>query len=175
MKPIYCLATILIVLSSGCAKITYDTLLSLPEYPENTRQYNTDCALELLVSPYKAADAELKTKFAEYGYKNVQTGTHYKAAPEKVRIVSVLDWKCTYFYAEDGTYLETRVIVMVRPPGTLAGGKLVYSQARYFQAFSRFRLHDLSQESSAETELNGLKEAVANLFRTDEFRSALEP
>ena len=107
-------------------------------------------------------------------YKDIISGVHYKGDRKNpVRIIVPLELRNQVFKCANGNFLETRVILMVRQPGEIHNGALVYPAPRYFQAFSQLRLLESAAQAS---EINaGIVQCVENLFRIEEFRSALEP
>ena len=168
-------ALLITVIICGCQTV-YDTLPYMPEYPEPTREFDTSAIIEYYPVDNKAVDGIFINKLAECQYKNVIKGTHYlKTPPESVKILDVISSKHTVYNCENGKYLDTRVLVMVRNPGVIWENRLRYSEPRYFQAFSQTVINSEEKAVIDEIYLNNVVKAVDNLFRIAEFRQALEP
>lgn len=166
-------AVVMLLGFSGCTT-NYDVLEPIPEYPELTRQYNTAATVEYVPYSDAALNKIIRENLKINNYKDIISGVHYKGDRKNpVRIIVPLELRNQVFKCANGNFLETRVILMVRQPGEIHNGALVYPAPRYFQAFSQLRLLESAAQAS---EINaGIVQCVENLFRIEEFRSALEP
>lgn len=163
----------LIFFLCGCAT-NYDQLPYMPEYPELQQTFKTDAFIEFFAEGTKEADEIFLRKLSENKYTNILTGTHYlNKVPDEVRILDFISFKHTTYNCQDGEFLDTRVLVMVRKNGVIWNEKLEYPSARYFQAFSQVMLSE-DEEDIDSVYSSNLENAINNLFKIVEFRQALE-
>lgn len=162
-----------ILFFSGCAKPVYPPLPAIPQYPENNKKY--DLSSTIAVLPYK--DGRIFSAFtknlAEKGYKDIVTGTHYKARfPENVRIITIMHSSVEILPQADGQWLDAHLIVSVRKPGIVWAGEMRYETPRYFQASALYFLKE--GETSMTSTPYVQEQVVKNLFTIDAFRQSLE-
>lgn len=166
-RLLYCTLSFVVSVLAGCA--APDVLPEILEYQDSGKKYDTTAIIEFL--PYKddAVNRLLVDCLKNNGYQ-VRNGRHYSQEPaHSLYILTVVDWSSRVYECEEGDYIDTRLIVMVRQPGVILDEDMHTGRCRYFQAYSQVAdLDRLSRQS-------GLKLAVENLFLNDEFRSALEP
>lgn len=165
-------AAVLFILT-GCAT-QYETLPPIPEYTDSGKSFQTTATLEFIPSGSEQLDKEVLSNLQTCQYSDIITGTHYKSAPRNtVKMVVPLNWHLASYKCQDGVYLESRVIVMVREPGEHTANGLQYPTPRYFQAFAQQNIgeKEATQGDWEET----LNAAVKNLFTIEEFRQSLEP
>ena len=130
----------LVGLLTGCVS-NYDTLEPIPEYPALEAKFDQSATVDFKPGEGAMLNKIMLSKFAECGYTDVISGAHYKSVSRKpIRIVSPLDLTQTILRCQDGYYLESRILLMVRKPGQIVNGELVYPTPRYFQAFSQIRI-----------------------------------
>lgn len=161
----------IIGLLTGCVS-NYDTLEAIPEYPALETKFDQSATVDFKPGEGAMLNKIMLSKFAECGYTDVISGAHYKSVSRKpIRIVSPLDLTQTILRCQDGFYLESRILVMVRQPGKIVNGELTYPTPRYFQAFSQIRIQNAT--ALPDENLRAVGQAVDNLFTIAEFRSAL--
>lgn len=163
-----------IICLSGCVSPVYDTLQPIPEYKPGKQQFDTSAVIQLIQTTDPRVVTALQTELARKEYSNTISEGHFMGKiPETIHILTPLSLSFTEYNCQEGTYLETRLIVSVRQPGFVWGGKLHEKNSRYFQAFSRcFIGQRLILDTDYDEEI---KTVVSNLFTIDEFRSALNP
>ena len=167
------LAVTLLFLLAGCAT-QYDTLAPIPTYNDSGKNFKTTATLEFVPSGSLQLDKAVLNNLQSCQYNDITTGTHYKGfTTNPVRVVVPLNWHLMTYKCQDGMYLESRVIVMVRLPGEHTENGLQYPTPRYFQAFAQKNIGE-NQASQSDWE-ETLNTAVENLFTIEEFRQALEP
>lgn len=159
----------------GCSTPTYDVLPPLPEYPESDSEFDTSAFIEFQEDSDAGFNREVFSLLHKYGYGKVLPEMRAFAHDlSRTRVLTLLHVQRNKYNCEDGSYLETRVIMMVRQPGEVWNGILRYKNPRYFQAFSRHKLAE-NGNMSAEDLAQSFSGALANIFRIPEFRQALEP
>lgn len=161
------------LLLTGCTT-QYDTLQEIPSYEQPTRTFNTTATLEVVPSGSPVVDKVFYEHLQQYQYNDIVSGTHYKGTTTNpVKIVIPLNWHMVSYKCQDGVYIESRIIVMVRLPGEYTEQGLVYPKPRYFQAFAQKNVgeNEITMADWQET----LNQAMGNLFTIDKFRQALEP
>ena len=168
------LAAAMLFILTGCTT-QYDTLAPIPTYEISGRTFKTTASLEFIPSGSDQLDKAVLNNLQTAQYNDIVTGAHYRGNNNNpVRIVVPLNWHLTTYKCQDGLYLESRVIVMVRLPGEHTDEGLQYPTPRYFQAFAQKNIGHKELATAAEWE-ETLNTAVENLFTIDEFRQALEP
>ena len=168
------IAVLTVLFFCGC-QTNYQTLPDMPEYPDLQKNYDTSAVIEYYPYGNKISDGILLEKLAEYNYSNIINGTHYRnIIPLQVKVLDFVDIKHNIYNCEDGRYIDTRVIVMIRRNGEIVNGKLQYPAPRYFQAYSQKHI-DEDKEILTEDYVENIKSAFDNLFKIAEFRSCLEP
>ena len=171
-----CIAAAMFIFLAGCSTgtRTYPELPRIPDYPENTWKYNTAAIIDLRGNGDPGLTQSVRKRLEDLKYTLVSNGTYYKGSfPENVTVLQILNLSHFVHEQADGMYLQTRVVVMVRPPGVLWKKELNYGNARYFQAYFQqfFGRNPILPENYEK----GMNRAVENLFRIHPFRSALEP
>lgn len=168
------LAVAVLFILTGCAT-KYDTLAAIPTYENSGKTFKTTASLEFISSDNTQLDKAVLNKLQTAQYNDIVTGAHYRGNNNNpIRIVVPLNWQLTTYKCQDGLYLESRVIVMVRLPGEHTHEGLQYLTPRYFQAFAQKNIGHKNLVTTAKWE-ETLNMAVENLFTIDEFRQALEP
>ena len=171
--PVFALLILSTTLFTGCAT-QYDILPAIPTYTQSAKTYKTTATIEFVHSGSAAIDKAFYERLRQYQYNDLVSGTHYKGSTDNpVKVVVPLNWHLASYKCEDGVYVESRVIVMVRLPGAYTEQGLEYPKPRYFQAFAQKNVgeNEITQADWLET----LNHAMDNLFTIDEFRQALEP
>ena len=163
----------ILLFATGCAT-RYDILPRIPEYSVSGKTYNTSATIEFIASGNKLLDQAFMRCLQENNYQDIISGAHYKGSiSSAVRIAVPLNWHLNVLRCQDGVYLESRVIVMVRHPGEHTSKGLTYPKPRYFQAFAQ---KNIGKEQATPTHWQEtLNQAMNNLFTIDEFKQALEP
>ena len=170
----FVLAAAVLFILTGCTP-KYDTLAPMPTYEVSGRKFKTTASLEFIPSGSKQLDKAVLDNLRNAQYNDIVTGAHYRGNNNNpVRIVVPLNWHLASYKCQDGLYLESRVIVMVRLPGEHTQEGLQYPTPRYFQAFAQKKTDPEKLATVADWE-ETLNMAVENLFTIDEFRQALEP
>lgn len=163
-----------LLLAGGCVNVVYPELPRIPDYPETSKKYNTSAVIELIGNDNGALTQRIQKKLTELNYTRLSNGTYYtKTIPEDIKIFQVLDLSHFTHQRPEGFYLQTRLIVMIRPPGVLWKEEIHYAKPRYFQAHAMIPLGN-RQALPADYE-NTLDLAVNHLFRIHPLRAALEP
>ncbi len=181
MKKILFLFTaglFLAAVNSGCSsvepEITYDVLPALPEYSKPAEEFDTSAWIEFRGDSNEELNKVFLKLLNEHGYKNILPELRYDAHDlSRTWVVALLHLQRYKYKCADGSYLDTRVIVIIRKPGMVSGRVLNYGKARYFQAYSRRKLAS-DYESDMDLQ-EGYYAAMVNLFSITEFRQALEP
>ena len=174
-KILLLIALLVISLGFGGCVTDYDTLEPIPTYPDlDVSQFNTTATIEYVPLANALLNKNILEALKTNNYQDVISGSHYKAdRSNPVRILVPLDIQSKVLYCKEGYFQEVRIIVMVREPGEIINEELSYPPPRYFQAYSQMQL--VGQIPQVEESNRGIEQAVENLFKIREFRSALEP
>lgn len=162
----------LIVYLPGCRQ--YDVLLPIPDYHPASQNFDTSA----MIAPQKFLDGiehEVLTTCLQKNNYRIIYGAHNQTGNARATyVLTVLDTSSQVLQCEDGNYLESKIIVMVRPPALMLEEQWHCSNVRYFPAYSQLyienRIIPLPQDLTA-----GIRLAMENLFTVEEFRRALEP
>ncbi len=171
---LFCLCALLLV--TGCRSAYHsDTLISIPDYPELTRTYDTSARIAVYNS-IGGADS-LTKNLTEAGYHVLDTSAQYQANFKGAdRIVELVSYTTRRLYYHDETYLYARIIVLVRGPFRHVDGQdypILSKTHHYFQAHARKNFGD--NENIMPSHYQSVcAEAYENLMRNGAFREALE-
>ncbi|MBR2722693.1 MAG: sel1 repeat family protein [Lentisphaeria bacterium] len=169
------LPLLIMVIMCGCVT-TYDQLPYMPQYPALEQQFDTSAIIEYNSLKSSKIDKMFLAKLAECKYNNLISGTHYRGqVPKDVRVLDIISCVNKVYNCENGKFLDTRILVMVRKSGVIWENRLRYPTPRYFQAFSQTQITSDERKIVDEIYTANAENAINNLFTIPEFRQALEP
>ena len=167
MKKFYFLSTVfLLFLLNACR---YDTLPPMLPYGKMRPVCDTSAVIEYIPHANEQVNKEMLARLKSSGY-HVQQGRSYLVSPPaNSYILQVVDCRYTIYECKDADYLESGLIVMVRRPGIVLDEEMHTGKCRYFQAYSQLVYEGKQVYNS------GIQLAIDHLFKTEDFRKALEP
>ncbi len=174
MKKMLFLLPLFLLAGYGCARHEYDVLRKIPVYQQPAKKFDTTATIEFTPDTSSELNKVFIAALKKHGYNDVVYNNRFRDTERnRTKVVTLLSLSRKQLFCQNGSFLETQIIVLVRNPGVIWKDKLYYTTPRYFQAYSQIALKgDYVLDKIYKSEL---QKVIQNLFTVEVFREALEP